>query len=213
MVASSSGATSGRSASPPRSSSGASASSSGCSTGSATVGIVQPPASSRLARRLVGDDQLGLGQRSSAVAHLVGLPPAVDQGGDPARLQHRHVGDDPGRAVAHRDGDAVALGDVPARRPAPAPAASPARSSSAKVSRSSPATTASTAPCSAQKASNRPGRVGGRLATIARPFGVARRAGCGRPRRSPRPAPRHTCGRARSASCPSPALPFLLPPL
>ena len=46
--------------------------------------------------------------------HLVRLPPAVDQGGDAARLQHRHVSDDPGRAVAHGDGDAVALGDVPA---------------------------------------------------------------------------------------------------
>ncbi len=66
-----------------------------------------------LGARLVGDDQLGLGE-AERVAHLVGLPPAVDQGRDPARLQHRHVGDDPGRAVAHRDGDSVALGDVPA---------------------------------------------------------------------------------------------------
>ena len=123
-------------------SSGASASSSGCSTGSATVGIVQPPASSRLARGLVGDDQLGLGQ-SRRVAHLVGLPPAVDQGRDPARLQHRHVGDDPGRAVAHRDRDPVALGDVPARRPAPAPAASPARSARRRSAARSPAITAS----------------------------------------------------------------------
>ena len=46
--------------------------------------------------------------------HLMRFPPAVEQGRDRAGLEDRHVGDDPRRAVAHRDADAVALGD-PAR--------------------------------------------------------------------------------------------------
>jgi hypothetical protein len=40
------------------------------------------------------------------------LPPAVEQGGDGAGLQRRHVADDPARAVAHGDADPVALGDA-----------------------------------------------------------------------------------------------------
>jgi hypothetical protein len=110
---------------------------------------------------LVGDDQFGLGE-AEAVAHLLGLPPAVDQGGDAARLQHRHIGGDPGRAVAHRDRDPVALGDVPA---AGEDAGEPGRLgvSAAKVSRSPPATTASTAPCRIEKASNSKGKVSGQV--------------------------------------------------
>ena len=44
--------------------------------------------------------------------HLGGFPPAVEQRRDPARLGDRHVRDDPCRAVAHRNGDAVALGNA-----------------------------------------------------------------------------------------------------
>ena len=60
--------------------------------------------------RRIADDQLRLGQ-GQAVPELVHLPPAIDQDGDPAGLEHRHVGDDPGRRVAHRDRHPVALGD------------------------------------------------------------------------------------------------------
>ena len=81
-----------------------------------------------------------LADQVERVPHLLGLPPAVDQGRDRARLDRRHVGHDPGRAVAHRDRDAVALGDfqLPARIRASLVACV---SSSAKFSRSSPATT------------------------------------------------------------------------
>src|SRR3546814_7149549 len=43
---------------------------------------------------------------------LVRLPPAVDQHGDRARLQHGHVADDPARSVAHGDRHPVALVDA-----------------------------------------------------------------------------------------------------
>ncbi len=68
--------------------------------------------------RGVAQDEAGLGQ-SEAVAELVRLPPAVDQGCDSARLQHRHIGNDPGRAVAHRDRHPVALADSPSARKRP----------------------------------------------------------------------------------------------
>ena len=55
----------------------------------------------------------GLGEQDRML-HLVRLPPAVEQGRDAAGLEDRHVADDPRRAVAHRDADAVALAD-PAR--------------------------------------------------------------------------------------------------
>ena len=59
----------------------------------------------------VGDDQPGLGQAERMV-ELGGAPPAIEQGDDRAGLERGHVGDDPARAVAHRDADAVALGDA-----------------------------------------------------------------------------------------------------
>ena len=59
-----------------------------------------------------------------------------------ARLQHRHVGDDPGRAVAHRDRDPVALADAPAAGQRPRQPRSQRRSVRAKVSRSPSAMTA-----------------------------------------------------------------------
>ena len=53
---------------------------------------------------------ISLGSVSSIACSIsCGFPPAVEQGRDPARLQDRHVADDPGRAVAHGDADAVAL--------------------------------------------------------------------------------------------------------
>src|SRR5438270_8876725 len=65
---------------------------------------------------------------------------------------------------------------IPTRSPLPIPRAtsprpnrSEIRSRSAKLSRSSRDTTASAAPWTTQKARNRPGRVGGSFATIARP--------------------------------------------
>ena len=168
MVASSSGATSGRSASSPRASRGASASSSGRSTGSATVGIVQPPAFSRLRAGLVGDDQLRLGE-VERVAHLVGLPPAVDQGGDrrpPSAPPYRRRSRPGSCASRSRPGR-------PWRRPscrrAPAPAASPARRARRRSAAPRRRPPPRSAPLSAQKASNRHGRVAGRLVTIARP--------------------------------------------
>ena len=128
----------------------------------------RPVASSRFARGGVADDQLRLGQ-GQAVAHLVGLPPAVDQGRDPARLQDRHVGDDPGRAVAHRDRDPVALADPEAAGQRPGQPVGGRRSARRRSAARRRRSTASVAPWSAQKASNMPGRVGGRLVTIARP--------------------------------------------
>ena len=77
------------------------------------------------------------------MAHLVGLPPAVDQGRDPARLQR------PPCRRRSRPGSCASRSRPgrpwrrPSSRPAPARAAVERASSSAKVSRSSPATTAS----------------------------------------------------------------------
>ena len=167
MVASSSSPTSGRSASASRSNKGASASVD-------RLGDRQRDGRDRAAAGLeqfgaafVGDDQLGLGQ-IQRVAHLVGLPPAVDQGRDAAGLQHRHVSDDPGRAVAHGDGDAVALGDVPASGQHPRQL----RRLLVELGEGQPLLAGDHGldrPFSAQKASNRPGRVAGKLATIVRP--------------------------------------------
>ena len=86
----------------------------------------------------------------------------------PPALSDRHVADDPGRAVAHRDGDAVALGDA-ARDQRRRRRFVEMRSRSAKVSRSSPATTASIAPLSAQKVSKKAGSVAGKLVTMRAP--------------------------------------------
>ena len=69
-----------------------------------------------LGARRVGEDQLRLGQLQRML-QLFRLPPAVEQGRDRARLEHRHVGDDPGRAVAHGDADPVALADAARDQP------------------------------------------------------------------------------------------------
>src|SRR5688500_7995841 len=164
MVASSSGPTCGSSPSPLPS--GAVASAIGRSTGSATVRKVQPPASSRLAR--VSSAMISFGSvrpsawRISSACHQplirVATPPALS-------------------TAIHETIQAGQLRiAIATRSPLPMPAAPSARATrvawawrSAKVSRSTPATTASTWPLSAQKASNRIGRVGGKLVTIARP--------------------------------------------
>ena len=65
------------------------------------------------AARPVAHDQGRLGQLER-VAHLLGLPPAVDEGRDRAGLERRHVDHDPGRAIAHRDRHPVALLYAPA---------------------------------------------------------------------------------------------------
>ena len=67
--------------------------------------------------RRVGQDQLGRGQ-VQRMAHLLALPPAVDQGRDRPGLERRHVGDDPARAVTHRDRYPVALDDPALDQPA-----------------------------------------------------------------------------------------------
>ena len=97
---------------------GASAVSSGCSTAMLTIGAAAADsARCRLAR--AASAMISAGSVSSQrMLQLVALPPAVEQGRDRARLDDRHVGDDPARAVAHGDADAVALGD-PATRPRP----------------------------------------------------------------------------------------------
>ena len=68
----------------------------------------------------VGDDQRRI-REPDRMLHLMRFPPAVEQGRDAAELDDRHVGQHPGRAIAHGDADAVALayasGDKPMREP------------------------------------------------------------------------------------------------
>ena len=114
MVASSSGSTSGRKLFSSRScSSSAIACSISSSIGRVRIGRSGQRPAIRLARGASAMSSLG-SVRSSACSISSRFPPAVEQCRDRARLQDRHVGDDPRRAVAHRDADSVALGD-PAR--------------------------------------------------------------------------------------------------
>ncbi len=114
MVASSSGRISGSAASsPPRARIGASASSIVFSTGSATCSNAQPASASRCARGPSATISFGVVSarpwRISSASHQPLTRVAIA-----ARLQRRHIGDDPGRAVAHRNGDAIALPDAEA---------------------------------------------------------------------------------------------------
>ena len=88
----------------------------------------------------VGDDQLRIGQ-GQRMLHLMRFPPAVEQGRDRAGFDDPHVGDDPRRAIAHREPTRSPLAIPRATRPWASD--SEIRSRSAKLSRSSPATTAS----------------------------------------------------------------------
>src|SRR5690242_17816576 len=64
-----------------------------------------------LGARRIGDDELWTGEEDRML-HFLAFPPAVEQCSDAPGLQGRHVGDDPGRAVAHRNCDTVALSDA-----------------------------------------------------------------------------------------------------
>ena len=85
--------------------------------GDAEAGRLEP-----LRPRRVAQHQAGLGQ-GEAVAQFLGLPPAVDQGGDSARLQR------PPCRRRSRPGSCASRSPpgrpcrLPSRRPAPAPAA------------------------------------------------------------------------------------------
>ena len=152
-------------------------------------GMPRPVAAIRSARAASAITSLG-SVSSQRVVELVRLPPAVDQGGDAARLQHRHIGEDPARAVAHGDGDAVALGDAEAAdqgRREPVGVRERGRRRSAARRRPPPPRTAA---LSTQKASKKIGSVGGRLVTIGAALLVVCRSG------SARPSP-VTCGEHR----------------
>ena len=69
-----------------------------------------------LSARSIGQDQLGLGQLQRMLK-FVRLPPAIEQRRDRAGLHRCHVGQDPRRAVAHRNADPVSLADPSRNQP------------------------------------------------------------------------------------------------